>query len=146
MCHKAFLQTVVVLSCLLPAAADAGAIFLPGTLAEGKFVANQDAKGPLYSIQYSAVTAAVDNRATRVKIEQTIVGPERAGDAVCLRIEGILEPREGRRGRLVQVQVARKQPAREQVVGGVPWRGVVAVRDSHSPKEDVRGDDENEGG
>lgn len=84
MCHKTFLPAVVVLSCFLPAAARAGAIFLPGKLAEGKFVANQEAKGLLYSIQYSAVTAAVDDGVARVKIEETIVGPEKAVDAVCL--------------------------------------------------------------
>jgi len=84
MCHKAFLGTVVVLFCLFCGAAYAGAIFLPGKLAEGKFVADQEAKGPFYSIQYSAVTAAVEDGVARVKIEQTIIGPEKAVDAVCL--------------------------------------------------------------
>ena len=84
MCTKPFLRTVFVLSCLLPAAARAGAIFLPGELAEGKFVANQEAKGPVYSIRYSTVTAAVADGVARVKIEEAMVGPEKAVDTVCL--------------------------------------------------------------
>jgi len=84
MCHKAFLRAIVALSCLLPAATHAGAIFLPGKLAEGKFVANREAKGPDYSVQYSTVTAAVDDGTAQVKIEETLVGPEIPLDTVCL--------------------------------------------------------------
>jgi len=82
--HKLFLRTMVVLSCLLPAVTHAGAILLPGKLAEGKFVANREVKGPVYSVQYCTVTAAVDAGTARVKIEETLVGPEKAIDTVCL--------------------------------------------------------------
>ena len=59
-------------------------LLLPGKLVEGKFVPNHEGKGPLYRVQYSAVTATVDNGAARAKIEETIAGPEQAVDMVCL--------------------------------------------------------------
>ena len=84
MSYKAFLPAVFVLFCLFPVTARAGVIFLPGKLDDGKFVANREVNGPFYSIQYSTVTAAVDDWGAHVKIEETIVGPEQGIDTVLL--------------------------------------------------------------
>ncbi|NQU23213.1 MAG: hypothetical protein HQ567_18190, partial [Candidatus Nealsonbacteria bacterium] len=73
-----------VLSVVLPAAVHAGPIFLPGTLDDGKFVPNADVAGPCYSIRYSTITATVDNGTAATKVQETVVGPDKAVRTVCL--------------------------------------------------------------
>jgi Ca-activated chloride channel homolog len=84
MCSRMLLRAIVVLSSLLPAAVQAGAIFVPGKLSDGKFIADKETKGPCHAVSYCGLTANVDTRSARVKIEEAIIGPSPAVDAVCI--------------------------------------------------------------
>jgi len=80
-----FQAAAVLAAVLMPATAlEAGAIFLPGKLADGKFVADKNVAQPFYSVRYSTVTASVEGDVARAKIQETIVGPEKAVRTVCL--------------------------------------------------------------
>jgi len=79
----AFLIVVAVLT-LVPAAAQAGAIFLPGGLEDGKFVPDKDVKSPCYRVRYSTITTDVDGGTAHTKVQETIAGPKEAVETVCL--------------------------------------------------------------
>ncbi len=100
---------VAVVAALLPAAAEAGAIFLPGTLEDGKFVPNEAISQPHYSVRYSTITATVDNGYAATKVQETIAGPDEAVPSVCL-----IPLPEGADGR--GVVIASGVPNKDQVI------------------------------
>lgn len=63
---------------------EAGPIFFPGTLEDGQFVPDREVSQPCYTIQYSTVTATVDNGFAATKIQETIAGPPQRVQTVCL--------------------------------------------------------------
>jgi len=69
---------------LLPAAAQAGPIFFAGKMEDGKFVRDENVQQPFYTIRYSTITATVDDGFAATKIQETVAGPEKAVQTVCL--------------------------------------------------------------
>ena len=61
----------------------AGPIFLPGEIDQGAFVARKETPAN-YAIQFSDVSADVDNAACRLTLRETIVGSQQAVQTVCL--------------------------------------------------------------
>ncbi len=69
---------------LLAAPLQAGPIFIPGKLDGDKFTPTAGSAAPCYSVRYSTAGITVEDDKARVQIEETIEGPEKAIQAVCL--------------------------------------------------------------
>jgi len=77
-------MVLIGLLALMPAAVQAGPIFFAGKLEDGRFVRDQNVQQPFYSIRYSTITATVDDGFAVTKVQETIAGPEKAVQTVCL--------------------------------------------------------------
>jgi Ca-activated chloride channel family protein len=79
--EKWALAFVVVL--LATSVGNAGPIFIPGSMQEGAFVAEKEAS-VIYTVEFSDLSATIDGGQGKVRIRETIVGPEKAAKTVCL--------------------------------------------------------------
>ncbi len=66
------------------AVAGAGPILLPGQWRAGEYVADGRVKTPFYALRYSTITATARGDEARVRVQETIQGPEQPVDAVCV--------------------------------------------------------------
>ena len=94
---KALFQFPTLLLMLLAAPLQAGPIFVPGHLDEGKFVPAA-ATTPCYSVRYSTGTVTVEENTARVRIEEILEGQEKEIEAL-----GIVPLPEGADGTAIRV-------------------------------------------
>jgi Ca-activated chloride channel family protein len=73
-----------VLLLFVPSVSQAGIIFFPGRLDDGKYVRDADNPQPCYAIQYSTIAAENESGRLRVRIQETIAGPDQPRRAVGL--------------------------------------------------------------
>lgn len=64
--------------------AAAGPIFFAGTLKDGTFTKNKDLPASPYLVRYSTVHSTVEKGVARTTVEESIRGPEKTADALCL--------------------------------------------------------------
>ncbi len=83
-CHKGIaLGLAAALFVLLAAPLQAGPIFIPGQLTDGKFVPGKGAAQG-YCVRYSSATVTVENDKATVQIDDLIDGHEKEVQALCL--------------------------------------------------------------
>src|SRR5438552_1740191 len=68
---------------MLAAPLQAGPIFFPGEMKDGKFVPAKDA-APGYCVRYSSATVNVEDNKASVQVEDLIDGHEKEFHTVCL--------------------------------------------------------------
>jgi Ca-activated chloride channel family protein len=76
----------------------AGPIFVPGELTDGKFVTGPAIPSPWYCVKYSTAAVTVEEDKARVQVEEVIDGPEKEVQAV-----GIIPLTEGAQGSDIRV-------------------------------------------
>ena len=69
---------------LMTAPLQAGPIFVPGQLADGKFIQAPGVPSRCYTIRFSTSTVTVDKDTAKVNVEEVIVGPDATIPAICL--------------------------------------------------------------
>jgi uncharacterized protein YegL len=69
---------------LLATPIHAGPMFVAGQIENGKYILTPDVKATWYGVRYSTTSITVEEETIRVKVEETIAGPEKATRAIGL--------------------------------------------------------------